>query len=372
MILPPHVHVKMNPKYEEFITLLNKLRIDINVLSVSNRTLNHGLYEINNQKPYGEKVLELFAQSNVLDEEPEVNINLAAHQFALLRHDLAGGRFFEIDASLNTLLEHTDIGKSCPNSFLRLPYPDVYFFFPQSTSIQVLTDTTGTKHYLSGIYARDISLQPDLPEFKEVNKRYGATNRGIELICSLSHINKHGLHIPSDYTYASGTHWIPEKFENESIDYTTSEKERMIIEAEGQEFKGKREHVLVAESIISHLAKCLIFMATPDAILDEKNDRDELVDRLNRLKKKKSTKNLRKLEKTFNRIIVKYNGDTEHVGRHDTGNKKGIRSHWRRGHFKGVRYGKNRSEIKSVFIKPTLINKESVKGVLPTDYLLKK
>jgi len=122
------------------------------------------------------------------------------------------------------------------------------------------------------------------------------------------------------------------------------------------------------KAIIYALAKALLYLNLPESRQEKNNERTELKNRIALLGNKKASKLSRKLEKTYDKIIVGSSSfqDTDEKSVTKGGN---IKTHWRRGHFRRIRIGEGRTEVKIGWIQPSLVNASVLtENVTPKNY----
>ena len=111
------------------------------------------------------------------------------------------------------------------------------------------------------------------------------------------------------------------------------------------------------------LAKVLLYLNLPEAEQLRLRERTELAQRMAKLGPKKAAKLGRKLATAYDRILLGPSRMPEPEttasglpgGLARTGERH-VKPHWRRGHFRRIRYGEKLSESRLGWIQPVLVN----------------
>lgn len=134
----------------------------------------------------------------------------------------------------------------------------------------------------------------------------------------------------------------------------------------GFEIPEQAEMDLTAQ-VIRHLAKVLLYLNLPDAEQAPLPERSQLQQRLRVLGPKKAARIKRRMATTYDRIIIGPSVGVRTEQDHGGGNPsdgRSIRPHWRRGHFRRIRYGEQRGESRLGWIKPVLVNAAEAFGTV--------
>lgn len=120
-------------------------------------------------------------------------------------------------------------------------------------------------------------------------------------------------------------------------------------------------HKQFVDRTINFIINCLLYLTTKDADIDEKYPDDlpfhlkSNLDKANTNRKKEIAK-AEILRNGFTKI--KYVGHRIKRTKIVASSGKEISPHWRRGHWRNQKFGENLSEIKLLWIMPTIVNKE--------------
>ena len=120
-------------------------------------------------------------------------------------------------------------------------------------------------------------------------------------------------------------------------------------------------HKQFVDRTINFIINCLLYLTTKDADIDEKYPDDlpfhlkSNLDKANTNRKKEIAK-AEILRNGFTKI--KYVGHRIKRTKFVDSSGKEISPHWRRGHWRNQKFGENLSEIKLLWIMPTIVNKE--------------
>jgi len=278
---------------------------------------------------------------------------------ALSRLRAHGKAIFKITPALQTLLDETDIGADLPASFFRPPYDFIYLEFAQPNLFYVFNKISGN-HLCEGAYVASY----DIPAYHEIfsipeRNRYlnldpSKPIRLVELVITGSPVGKQSALDDASKDLILFIQDEDECLQNlldRHIDFFKSPHGycRPGVEAfnpnEADSFK----------AIIFGLAKALLYLNLPESIQEKQADRTDLEKRIALLSNKKSSKLKRQLKKTYDKIIV---GSTTFQGAGQVYDEKTgtVKPHWRRGHFRRIRFGEGRTEVKINWIQPILVN----------------
>jgi hypothetical protein len=109
------------------------------------------------------------------------------------------------------------------------------------------------------------------------------------------------------------------------------------------------------------LAKVLLYLNLADAEQRRMTDRTALETRLRGLGPKKAAKLARKRALVYDRILIGPSlvaadaGEGVPVGLERVGDRH-VKPHWRRGHFRRIRFGEGLAESRLGWIQPVLVN----------------
>jgi hypothetical protein len=111
----------------------------------------------------------------------------------------------------------------------------------------------------------------------------------------------------------------------------------------------------------------LLYLNLPHAEKVRIKERSELEKRLRGLGPKKAAKIGRKLTTAYDRILIGPSAEPDWVGSGapgglPRGDDRHVKPHWRRGHFRRIRYGEGLAESRLGWIQPILVNAGELVG----------
>jgi len=118
------------------------------------------------------------------------------------------------------------------------------------------------------------------------------------------------------------------------------------------------QEVALSTQVIEALAKVLLYLNLPEAEQRLVPERSDLERRLRQLGPKKAARFKRRLAKAYDRILIGPGTYPEAPTEMPAGAEPhhSPRPHWRRGHFRRIRYGEQLSEHRLGWIRPVLVN----------------
>lgn len=316
----------------------------------------------------------------------------------LIRFNQYGRNIFEISEFLRKLLENTDVGNIRFKDFT-LPYKTVYFHFGTLEGFEYPVECYEEK--FDAYLADDLDFETDEEEDEYYdNKKFLLEGAFVSItrdncvdiqLCfkdpndnfskSINIVKDHRF--PSfDFTLSFGK-WDKEKrktvYDEETtfnqstvifcdiwdeeatigeIDY--EKLNRLIKQPENcGEFEWK-EYVLM-DKALKLIVNCICYLnaSEKDIKLSATNDQAaEIIEELEKTKKTQ-TKNklLEKLSKfSYSKIHLLGQSLRKYFENQETGIE--LEPHWRRGHWRNQPFGKNLSETKLIWIKPTIVRKD--------------
>ena len=119
------------------------------------------------------------------------------------------------------------------------------------------------------------------------------------------------------------------------------------------------------EKAVHQLAKVMLYLNLPEAEQVRRPDRSELLQRLRGLGPKKAARLQRKLARAYDRIVIGGRREAEGSAGAAAGDAPGsVRPHWRRGHFRRIRFGEGLAESRLGWIRPVLVNAAEAFGAV--------
>lgn len=285
-----------------------------------------------------------------IDEEPTTK---AARFLCALRYDLAGGRTFEIDPSLNFLLEYTDIGNKAPGALFQLPFDVIYFHLP----INSLKITVGEFTLpLDGVYINKLS---DEELEKKARQRLGELGPfdGYELYFISDCLENN----PFKSIFLHTRLIIPHTWYDDPLEDILN-RQMLVYQQMGKVNESNLTLDDLQKNLLeltSHVMKCLLFINSDEVITKEVNQLRELEAKEKRVANNKAK--LRKIQqqkaRAFNRIVVSHSPDeNQKAVEAGLAGSTSRRAHWRRGHIRNQAYGEGRTLRKPKWIRPSLIS----------------
>jgi len=111
------------------------------------------------------------------------------------------------------------------------------------------------------------------------------------------------------------------------------------------------------EKAVYQLAKVMLYLNLSEAEQARRPDRSELLQRLRGLGPKKAARLQRKLARAYDRIVIGGRREGEGSAGVSAEDAHGtVRPHWRRGHFRRIRFGEGLAESRLGWIRPVLVN----------------
>ncbi|TVQ85559.1 MAG: hypothetical protein EA400_15205 [Chromatiaceae bacterium] len=309
-----------------------------------------------------------------------LNVGLLMLMLSRARLRAHGDPMLQVAAPLHAQLAATDLSDGLPACFFRCPYPLVYIEFARPSGLQINHRRSGL-HEVEGVYVGSYRLPPRGAEHQDSGReRHLALDptretRVVELTITGSPVGKDN---PLDDASVDISLYIQDEdaclgtlLERHITYYRSAE---ITAAQPGFEIPEQTEMDLTAE-VIRHLAKVLLYLNLPDAEQAELPERSQLEQRLRGLGPKKAARIKRRMATTYDRIVIGPSVGVHTEQGHADGNAgagRGVRPHWRRGHFRRIRYGEQRSESRLGWIKPVLVNAaEAFGAVKAKPYLMR-
>lgn len=118
--------------------------------------------------------------------------------------------------------------------------------------------------------------------------------------------------------------------------------------------------------MVHQLAKVLPYLNLPDAVREQHPERSALDARLRQVGRKKAARLQRQRARAYDRIVIGPRQPSTDAPSPATADPSGhrLRPHWRRGHFRTIRYGEGRSLNRLGWIEPVLVNAAEAFGAV--------
>ena len=294
---------------------------------------------------------------------------MGAFMLILMRGRLRahGDPILKVAPTLQELLAESDLDRGLPSRFFRAPYPLAYIQFARPNPLRLPNRQSGL-HECEGVYIGSYQLPAGHPMLANpVRNRAlkldpNQPARAVELVITGSPVGK--AHAADD---ASQNLLLLIQDEDECLNTVLERHIAFYNDPAAYSSPGMMPlypaEMQTLAPIISELAKVLVYLNLPDAELIPTRERTDLERRLKGLGPKKAARLKRQLGTAYDHILVGPSVEAEHeAGSSGADAEPGaqVRPHWRRGHFRRVRYGEARSETRMAWIKPVLVNGGSV------------
>ena len=302
--------------------------------------------------------------------------NMGSFILTLVRARLRaqGDPILEVTAPLQTLLAETDLASGLPVNFLRSPYTTVYIAMARPNPLQVTHIMSGL-HECEGAYIGSYTLAPDNPlhtqagRLKPLNLDPSKPTRAVEIVITGSPMGKRDA---LDDASQDVVLFIQD--EEEDLSSVLDRHIAFYNTADAYSHPGMKplrpDDVAMIKPVIAELAKVLLYVNLPDAEQRLFNERDDLARRLRAFGKLSATRRTR-LACTYNRILLgpQRLPDAETVpsdpASPTAAERHPMRPHWRRGHFRRIRYGEGFSASRLGWIRPVLVNATHLTTPMP-------
>jgi hypothetical protein len=273
-----------------------------------------------------------------------------------------GDPILEVTAPLQALLAETDLQEGLPVRFFRNPdLTMVYIALARPNPLRIPHRLSGL-HDCEGAYIGMYQLPAHHPMLITI-KRYralrldpGQPTRAIEIVLTGSPVGKKDA-----LDDASQDLLLLVQNENEDL---ASVLERHITfyntpAAYSQPGMAPLDphEVGMMKPVIYQLAKVLLYLNLADAERTPQLERTRLERRLRMGGKPLSSKRRERLALVYDRTLMGPLAIPD-AAQVDAGEnaERSVRPHWRRGHFKRIRYGEGHSQSRIDWIRPTLVN----------------
>jgi len=274
-----------------------------------------------------------------------------------------GDPLFQVTAPLQAQLAETDLQAGLPVCFFRSPYPTVYLEFARPNPLRVPHRLTGL-HECEGAYIGAYQLPPHHEVHVQPARRRvlgldpTRPTRIIELVITGSPAGK--ANVLDD---ASQDLVLFVQDENEDLSAVLARHIAFFSTPAAYTLPGMMPidpaEVARVEPVIHELAKVLLYLNLADAEQTPWPERSDLARRLRQFGTKLSAKRRERLARAYDRIIIGPRVESAAEPPPDVADPAAphtVRPHWRRGHFRRIRYGEGFSESRLGWIRPVLVN----------------
>lgn len=272
-----------------------------------------------------------------------------------------GDPIFEVSAPLQTMLAQTDLQEGLPTLFFRSPKTMLYLALARPNPLRVPHRLSGL-HECEGAY---ISMY-QLPPHHQVHQWPGRARalrldpaqptRAIEIVITGSPVGK-----ANALDDASQDFLLLIQNEDECLSAVLERHIAFFNSPAAYSQPGmapiNSDEVVMITPVVNELAKVLLYLNLPDAEQTPLPERSDLERRLSRLGSKLSAKRRERLARTYDRVLIgpREMMQTPEAEGTETSTTRTMRPHWRRGHFRRIRYGEAFSDVRIGWIRPALV-----------------
>ncbi len=283
-----------------------------------------------------------------------------------------GDPILQVTPALQTLLAETDLADGLPTRFLRSPYPLVFVEFARPNPLRVPNCLSGL-HECEGAYIGTYELPP-YHWVHQQNERSRALSldpfkptRVVEIVIIGSPVGKQNA-----LDDASQDLVLLIQDDDESLSTVLDRHIKFYNSPSSYSHPGlapiNPDEVAMVRPVVAELAKVLLYLNLPDADQQRITERDDLERRLVKFGKLTTARRAR-LACAYNRILIGPRVETvpSQLSKPDgMGEEHQLRPHWRRGHFRRIRYGEGGTESRLGWIRPVLVNAAAVVEMVKT------
>lgn len=290
-----------------------------------------------------------------------------------------GDPILEVTPALQAMLAETDLAAELPASLLRGPYPLAYIAFARPNDLHVSNSLSGL-HECEGAYIGTYEL-PAHHAMLSIPARNqalaldpGKPVRVVEIVITGSPVGK-----ANALDDASQDVVMLIQDEEECL---RAVLERHIAWYNNPVAYGHPgmapidpDEVAMIRGPVELLAKVLLYLHLSDAEKRRVTERSDLEEKVRSLGPKKAARFRRRMVSAYDRIVIGPTSfptpETSGTGGADDSHRS-VKAHWRRGHFRTIRFGEKLSKSRLGWIKPVLVNAGQAFGqVNPKPYVVK-
>lgn len=299
-----------------------------------------------------------------------VGENMGSFMLTLVRTRLRaqGDPILQLSAPLQAMLTQTDLATGLPAGHFRSPAPLVYIEFSRPNALRVSNQISGL-HECEGAYLGSYELPAGHEVFHNParNRALGLDPsqpvRAVEIVITGSPIGKSGV-----LDDASRDTLLLIQDEDECLQAVLERHMAWYNKPAAYANPGmapiRAEDVAMLRPVVELLAKALLYLHLGESEQVKVNARSDFKRKTKGLGHKKKARLQRKLAAAYDRILIgpasmpdpeepnPNNGDRTGDGEA----RRSLKAHWRRGHFRSVRYGEKHGKQRLGWIKPVLVN----------------
>lgn len=275
------------------------------------------------------------------------------------RFEQAGSNIFHFKKELLELLEKTDVSEIQIGQ-IKFPFSD---FFISLRELKKPLPTSASKDaIIDGVY---VSFTDDSDEELIYKYHisfhicgYSESTKDVEFKKNVQDI----MELPAGLTFTNETSTITDAIEEvHQIMSDTLESETMDKEYIEREIDFQLEEYKLLKDNLNLMVNCLLYLSSVKPDIETKYVEGLPIHIKNKIEKANTRHRKELAEKEakrdgFSKINLVGNSLSKIVSNKNITNE--VAPHWRRGHWRKQPFGKELSETKIVWIKPTIVNKE--------------
>lgn len=302
------------------------------------------------------------------------NLNLGLITLVLARSRLRaqGDALLQVSPALHEQLAATDLGPQLPARFFRCPYPMAYIEFGRPSGMAIVNRLSGW-HEVEGAYVGSYTAAPrSVIHHKTARRKFLGLDpvqptRVVELVITGSPRGKANA---LDDASQNITLFIQD--EEQCLATLLERHIAYYRSAEASDLPGfvspGADELRSFEAVVYQLAKVLLYLNLPEAERESVPERSVLEARLRQVGPKKAKRLQRQRVRAYDRIVIgpRVSDVVAPTPAEPGGPQRRLRPHWRRGHFRRVRYGEGRSQSRLGWIQPVLVNAAEAFGPVRT------
>ena len=286
-----------------------------------------------------------------------------------------GDPILQVTAPLQAMLAETDLAAELPATMLRSPYPLCYVAFARPNPLRVSNRVSGL-HECEGAYIGNYEL-PAGHDVLSTPARNRALKldpakpvRVVEVVITGSPVGKENA-----LDDASQDLVLLIQDEDECLRAVLDRHIAWFNNPVAYGHPGMapmhRDEVAITRPVVEQLAKVLLYLHLSDAEKVRVTERSDLEQKIRTLGPKKAARLRRKLAGAYDRITIGPatfpEPETSGSGPGGAGEgHRSVKAHWRRGHFRTIRYGEKLGKSRLGWIKPVLVNAGQAFGSVKT------
>ncbi len=290
-----------------------------------------------------------------------VNLGLLSLVLARARLRAHGDPVLQVHPALHEQLLETDLGAKLPVEFFRLPYTEAFIEFGRPSGLSIFNPASG-EHEVEDAYVGSYEVAPHSFIFEKDDRRQHLgldprkPTRIIEIVLTGPPRGKANALDDASQNVALFLQADDADLETAIERHFAFYRFPSAGSLPGFVPPDERERASF-EKAVHQLAKVMLYLNLPEAEQARRPDRSELLQRLRGLGPKKAARLQRKLSRAYDRIVIGGRREAEgSAGVSADSDHGSVRPHWRRGHFRRIRFGEGLAESRLGWIRPVLVN----------------